>query len=258
MKEREVVWNQRSFPANFPFLMASEISFGKYYSGLDKVLILALGIQGDGVTEILSYTTSREVFKKDTYLNFMTNLNDRGIRNPLLWTGPDGPEFTEATMEVFRRSDIQHCVRQRVFSSLRKVEEIDKNIFQVGLNDVFKQKEIGSFLRGMSHFRNQWKSKYTDITDSLEEHLTFSMTFFKYPPLIHPYIKSSFLLHNLQRQIINQILENSESAENLDSWLPSLAMERNQFLEKHPIPVFHQICQETTLQIKEKYNPIHA
>jgi putative transposase len=258
MEETNRSWNDRNFKDSYLYLLGAELPLNKYNQKVDKVLLMTLGIRENGIAEILAYSTTGADNKKDTYMNFLSLMYDRGIRSTLIWTGPDSSEFSESVMEVYRRSDLQHCTRQKIVSSLLFVDPFDQDVFQYGIRQVFRQKDIGTFLTEMNHFRMQWKNKYSTLTDSLEENMTFLMTFFKYPELIHPYIKSSSMLHIIFRHIIAKTMDDPELILDLDSWLPSLCQEKNKFLEHHPVAVFQKISQESSLLLREKYHTIHA
>jgi putative transposase len=250
-------WNTREFSDIYPYLFGTEISLSQFNKS-DILLLITLGISENGVSEILGYSLSKHVHKKEAYMTYLGKLMDQGIRSPLLLTGPDGSEFTESVMEVFRRSDLQHCVRQKINSSVKTVEGIDIDLFKEGLTNVFRQNDIGCFLREMSQFRMQWKNKYNDVTESLEENMTFLMTFFKYPDSIRQYIKSSSLLRSTVRQLLVKISEEPDSMQDLDQLLASLCIARNRILMNHPLPAFQKSSEQSAMLIKEKYHSILA
>lgn len=253
MEEIKKSWNSRPFPDSYPYLIASEINFSNFCRESDTVVLMALGVQEDGYAKVLGYFLTKPVTKKESYLKFMSTLYSRGIRTPLIWTGPDNSEFSEAVMDTYRRSDLQHCVRQKIQSILRQIDSLDKDLFSFGLSYVLHQKELGFFLREMNRFRSQWQNKYPEITDALEEHMTFLMTFFKYPSLIHPFIKSSALLHTLSNQIISKISTDPFSTLDIDSWLTLLCRDRNLALGKHPMSVFPKVSKEISILYIDKY-----
>lgn len=239
-------------------LLATEIPLDKSSQLNNQYLLVAMVISVDGIAEIVGYTKTRDDNKKESYMNFLGNLLDRGIRSPLLWTGPDNSEFTESVLEVFRKADLQHCIRHKIYSSLKSVSMLDKEFFKYGLEQVFKQKDIGTFLRSMNHFRMQWKEKYIDITDSLEENMMFLMSFFKYPKSVHPFIKCSSLLLTLVRSVTEKLNQDSQCLQDIDNWLPALCTQRNQILKNHPLLAFHEVSAQTASICKEKYHSIYA
>lgn len=258
MDEKVIGINDSEFSDSYSYLLGTEVSLNKTSHLNGGFLLISMGISEKGIAEVVGYTQTKSSNKKESYMNFLGNLLDRGVRSPLLWTGPDNCEFTESVLEVYRKADLQHCIRHKIFSSLKSVSMLDQEFFKYGLEQVFKQKDIGSFLRAMNHFRLQWKDRYPDITDSLEENMMFLMTFFKYPTPVHPFIKSSSLLHTLVKQIIEKVNLDPLSIQDIDSWLPFLCQQRNQILINHPLIAFNNINPQSAIICKEKYHTIHA
>ena len=208
----------------------------------------------NGYAEIIGFTPATEPNKREIYLNYLSNLSDQGIMSPLLWTGPDNNDFTGSVMDIYRKSELQHCVKQKIFTLLKYVKDPDKDLFQYGLQHVFRQKEIKSFLHEMNAFRSIWSQQYSDLMDSLEEKSTFLMTFFKFPELLHPYIKSSSLLLGTIRSIYDLEIDPTLSFKKLEQKLIPLCQDANDQFRKNMIDAFIRTTDETEFIYKTKYH----
>jgi len=258
LKNQYTDWNSRLLSDQFPFLFESEMPIYSEEHNTTYFLMVTLGIRTTGIAEIIGYSKITERNKKESYYKLLLNLVDRGLHSPILWVGPDHDDFSQSILEVFRKSDLQHCIRHKIQSLMVKVNPSDQVEFHLGLKRIFSQPKLNLFIHEMNHFRNQWNHQYAGLIEMLEEQLTFLMTFFKFPVMLHPYIKSSIILHGFMQKINREISSNHLSIFAIDQWLNPLCQWQNMKFEQHPIRAFLNSYIESTLIFNTKYHAIHA
>lgn len=101
-----------------------------------KALYNILGVNKEGCKEIGMYISESE--GANFWLQVLTDLNDRGLKDILIACTDNLRGFTDAILSVFPKAQVQLCIVHQIRNSLKYIASKDQKEFMRDLKLVYR------------------------------------------------------------------------------------------------------------------------
>lgn len=135
----------------------------------NKSVYLALGINAEGHKELLGLWMSETEGAK-FWLNVLTELQTRGVKDILIACVDGLSGFPEAINSVFPQTQIQLCIVHMVRNSLKYVAWKNYKAVTTDLKTIYQANTEEEALLSLERFAATWDAKYPQISRSWKTH----------------------------------------------------------------------------------------
>ena len=165
-----------------------------------KALYNILGINKEGRKEILGIYIS-ESEGANFWLQVLTDLNNRGLKDILIACTDNLKGFTQAILSVFPKTEVQLCIVHQIRNSLKFVASKDQKDFMKDLKKVYQatNKEIAE--DELVNLEDKWGSKYPVVIKSWLANWEHLSQYFKYTAPIRKIIYTTNAVEGYHRQV---------------------------------------------------------
>ncbi|EHH2479783.1 IS256 family transposase, partial [Vibrio vulnificus] len=180
--EQVIEWQSRQLDEVYPivYLDCIVVKVRQNKQVINKAVYLALGVNLEGQKELLGMWMSETEGAK-FWLNVLTELQNRGVKDILI-TCVDGLKgFPEAINAVFPNTQIQLCIVHMVRNSVKYVPWKDYKAVTTDLKQIYQSATEDEALLALEHFSDKWDAKYPQISRSWTAHWDNLNTLFNYP-----------------------------------------------------------------------------
>ncbi len=194
-------WRQRPLEAIYPFVWLDAIHYkvkeeGRY---LSKAVYTILGIRLDGKKEVLGLYLS-ESEGANFWLQVLTDLNHRGVKDILIASVDGLKGFPEAIGAIFPKTEVQLCVVHQIRNSLRYVASKHKKEFAKDLKPVYQAVSKEAAQAQLDRLEEKWGSKYPIVLRSWRNKWENLSNYFKYPADIRRIVYTTNIIESVHRQ----------------------------------------------------------
>ncbi len=182
---------------------------------MNKSIFLALGINLDGHKTLLGMWIAENEGAK-FWLNVLTELQTRGVKDIFIACVDGLKGFPEAINAVFPQTQVQLCIVHMVRNSLRFVPWKDYKIVTTELKKVYQANTEDEALLELQRFGETWDDKYPQISKSWHANWHNLNTIFKYPSDIRKVIYTTNAIESLN-SVIRKALKKRKVFPNDDS-----------------------------------------
>lgn len=230
-------WKTRPLEAVYPFIFLDAIHYkvkedGRYIS---KAFYTVLGVRVDGKKEVLGlYLNESEGAK--FWLQVLTDLQNRGIKDILIASVDGLKGFPEAINSVFPDTQVQLCIVHQIRNSLKYVGSANQKQFAKELKDVYQAftKEEAEF--ELDKLEEKWGKKYPIVFQSWRNKWENLSVYFQYPEDIRRVIYTTNIIESVHRQF-RTLTKTKGAFPNDDSLLKLLYMGIQNAQKKWTMPI---------------------
>jgi len=200
--ERVVEWQSRPLDAIYPivYLDCIVVKIRQDKQVINKAIYLALGVNMEGHNELLSLWISENEGAK-FWLNVLTELQNRGVKD-ILNACVDGLKgFPDAINTVYPNTQIQLCIVHMVRNSMRYVPWKDYKAIAADLKRIYQAVTEDEAQLALTQFAERWDEKYPQISRSWRAHWENISTLFRYPTDIRKAIYTTNAIESLNSVI---------------------------------------------------------
>jgi len=201
-------WQSRPLEAVYPIVYLDAIFVKIRDSGTikNKAIYLALGVNLEGEKELLGLWIAQTEGAK-FWLNVLTELKNRGLRDIFI-TCVDGlTGFPEAIETVFPDSQVQLCIVHLIRHSLRYVTWKDRKKVAAALKPIYQAATVEEAEANLEAFAHEWDSAYPSISKSWRKNWPQIIPFLAYPAEIRKVIYTTNAIESLNRSL-KKIIKN--------------------------------------------------
>lgn len=200
--ERVIEWQSRPLEAIYPivYLDCIVVKIRQDKQVINKAIYLALGVNLEGHKELLGMWISENEGAK-FWLNVLTELQNRGIKDILIACIDGLKGFAEAINAVFPSTKIQLCIVHMVRNSVKYVPWKDYKAVTADLKLIYQSVTEDEALLALEHFSTRWDEKYPQISRSWNAHWHNLNTLFNYPADIRKAIYTTNAIESLNSVI---------------------------------------------------------
>ncbi|RTR36713.1 IS256 family transposase, partial [Shewanella canadensis] len=182
---------------------------------INKAIFLALGVNLEGHKELLGMWIAENEGAK-FWLNVLTELQNRGLKDILIACIDGLKGFPDAINTVFPNTQIQLCIVHMVRNSMKFVPYKDYKAVAADLKKIYQSVTEEEALLNLERFGEQWDSKYPNISTSWHRHWGNLNTLFNYPQDIRKAIYTTNAIESLN-SVIRKAIKNRKLFPNDDS-----------------------------------------
>ena len=195
-------WQNRDLAAVYPIVYLDAIHLKIRTDGRvqNRAVYLALGINLEGHKELLGLWIGETEGAK-FWLNVLTELSNRGLRDILIAAVDGLTGFPEAIAAVFPRTEVQLCVVHMVRNSLRYVPWKNRKAVVRDLRKVYTAATADAAEAALSEFEQAWGAQYPLAAKSWRDRWENVIPFFGYPQPIRKVIYTTNAVESLNAQL---------------------------------------------------------
>ena len=200
--EQVVEWQSRPLNAVYPmvYLDCIVVKIRQDKQVINKAIYVALGVNREGHKELLGLWLSENEGAK-FWLNVLTELQNRGVKDILIACVDGLKGFPDAISTAFPNAQIQLCIVHRVRNSLKYVTWKDYKAVTAELKQIYQSATEEEALLALDRFCDRWDDKYPQISKSWRTHWEHLNTLFNYPQEIRKAIYTTNAIESLNSVI---------------------------------------------------------
>ena len=200
--EQVIEWQARPLESIYPivYLDCIVIKIRQDKRVINKAVYLALGVNMEGHKELLGLWLSENEGSK-FWLNVLTELQNRGLKDILIACVDGLKGFPDAINTVFPATKIQLCIVHMVRNSVKYVPWKDYKVVTADLKSIYRAVNEEEALLALNHFADRWDEKYPQISRSWRAHWDNLNTLFTYPDDIRKAIYTTNAIESLNSVI---------------------------------------------------------
>ncbi|MCL4151645.1 UNVERIFIED_CONTAM: hypothetical protein GTU68_036953 [Idotea baltica] len=200
--EQVVEWQARPLDAVYPivYLDCIVVKIRQDKKVINKAVYLALGVNMEGHKELLGLWLSENEGSK-FWLNVLTELQNRGVKDILIACVDGLKGFPDAISAAFPQTRIQLCIVHMVRNSVKYVPWKDYKPVTADLKRIYQSATEDEALRELDAFAERWDEKYPQISRSWRAHWHNMNTLFGFPEDIRRAIYTTNAIESLNSVI---------------------------------------------------------
>lgn len=200
--EQVIEWQSRALDAVYPivYLDCIVVKIRQDKQVTNKAIYLALGVNMEGHKELLGMWLSENEGAK-FWLNVLTELQNRGVKDILIACVDGLKGFPDAINTAFPQAKIQLCIVHMVRNSVRYVPWKDYKAVTADLKKIYQSVTEDEALLALDNFSVHWDEKYPQISRSWRVHWENLNTLFLYPEDIRKAIYTTNAIESLNSVI---------------------------------------------------------
>lgn len=197
-----VEWQSRPLDPVYPivYLDCIVVKIRQDKRVINKSFYLALGVNMEGHKDLLGIWLSENEGAK-FWLNVLTELQNRGVKDILIACVDGLKGFPDAIRTVFPDTQIQLCIVHMVRNSLKYVVWKDYKAVTKDLKQIYQSITEEEALQSLDEFSTRWDDKYPQISRSWKGHWDNLNTLFIYPEEIRKAIYTTNAIESLNSVI---------------------------------------------------------
>jgi len=133
------------------------------------------------------------------WLTVLTELQNRGVKDVLIFSVDNLTGFSEAISSAFPRAEIQKCIVHQIRNSTKHVTRKDRLELSTDLKVIYRASTADQGLLGLDEIEKKWGKKYPFIVPSWRRNWDELSTFFKYPEEIRRLIYTTNPIESTNR-----------------------------------------------------------
>lgn len=200
--EQVIEWQSRPLDDVYPivYLDCIVVKVRQDKQVINKSVYLALGVNMEGHKELLGMWLSENEGAK-FWLNVLTELQNRGVKDILIACVDGLKGFPDAINAAFPNTQIQLCIVHMVRNSVKYVPWKDYKPVTADLKKIYQSKTEDEALLALEQFSDKWDDKYPQISRSWTNHWDNLNTLFNYPEDIRRAIYTTNAIESLNSVI---------------------------------------------------------
>lgn len=200
--EQVVEWQSRPLDEVYPivYLDCIVVKIRQDKQVINKAVYLALGVNLEGHKELLGLWLSENEGAK-FWLNVLTELQNRGVKDILIACVDGLKGFPDAINTAFPNTQVQLCIVHMVRNSVKYVPWKDYKAVTADLKQIYQSATEEEARQALEQFADRWDEKYPQISRSWRTHWENLNTLFNYPKDIRKAIYTTNAIESLNSVI---------------------------------------------------------
>lgn len=195
-------WQSRPLDGLYPIVYFDCLFVKSREEGMvsARAVYLALAVNTEGEKELLGLWIAKTEGAK-FWLNVLTELKNRGMRDCFISCVDGLNGFREAIETIFPQTQVQLCIVHKVRRSLKYVPWKERKAVAADLRRIYAAGTLIEADAALDDFAHIWDGKYPAISRAWREDWTHLTTFFDYPPEIRKVIYTTNAIESLNHSL---------------------------------------------------------
>jgi putative transposase len=195
-------WQSRPLDALYPIVYLDAIHLKLRTSGhvQTQAVYLALGITMEGEKDLLGLWVGESEGAK-FWMNVLTELKNRGVRDILIACVDGLKGFPEAIGSLFENTTVQLCIVHMIRNSLKYVSWKERKAVARDLRAIYTAPTAEAAEAALAAFSARWDSRFPSISQSWRARWENVIPFFAFPPEIRKVIYTTNALESINASI---------------------------------------------------------
>lgn len=194
-------WQERELDAIYPIVWLDAIHFkikenGRYIS---KAVYTILGLNIEGKKELLGLYIS-ETEGARYWLNVLTDLYNRGVKDILIACVDGLKGFPEAIETLYPKTEVQLCIIHQIRNSLKYVASKNQKAFMTDLKAVYRATTRQAAEAALDELETKWGERYPLVINSWRNKWENLAVYFQYPDYVRKAIYTTNAVEAVHRQ----------------------------------------------------------
>jgi len=230
-------WQSRALSSIYPIVYMDGIYINvlENKTVIKKVVYVALGVNVKGQKELLGLWISESEGSK-FWLNVLTELNNRGLKQICIACVDGLTGFPEAIHAIYPKAMVQQCIVHAVRRSLDYVSYKDRKAFAADMKKVYGAKTIDAAADALDDLELIWGDKYPASIRLWRERWQYLTGFFQFPDYIRKAIYTTNAIESVNSSI-RKIIKNKKSFPNDQAAFKLLYLALSECSKKWTMPI---------------------
>ena len=195
-------WRNRPLESVYPFVWMDAIHYKVREDGSikTKAVYCLLGVNREGIKELLGLYISENEGAR-FWLNVLTDIQNRGVKDILIACIDNLRGFAEAIESIFPKTEVQLCVIHQIRSSTKYVAYKDIKAVMASLKAVYEAPNKEQAETGLKQFEEDWAKKYPAMVKSWNNNWERLSNYFKYTKEIRRIIYTTNIIESFNSQL---------------------------------------------------------
>lgn len=195
-------WQKRSLEDVYCIVWLDAMHYKVREEGrvVQKAVYNIIGVDKDGKKDVLGMYVSESEGAK-FWLQVLTDLNNRGVKDILIACIDNLKGFAEAIESVFPNSEVQTCIIHQIRNSLKYISYKDSKEFMRDLKKVYRAETKEAAETELLNLEEKWGKKYPVVIESWNRNRERLSTYFQYTEPIRRLIYTTNTVEGFHRQI---------------------------------------------------------
>lgn len=200
--EEVKIWQGRTLESVYPFMWLDAIHYKVKEDGAikTKAVYCLLGVNREGIKDLLGLYISENEGAR-FWLNVLTDIQNRGVKDILIACIDNLKGFAEAIESIFPKTEVQLCVVHQIRNSTRFVAWKDSSQVMKALKLVYQASSKEEAERNLALLDEQWGTKYPAMIKSWLTNWERLSNYFKYPKEIRRIIYTTNIIESFHSQL---------------------------------------------------------
>lgn len=195
-------WQSRPLESIYTFVWLDAMHYKVKEEGriVSRAIYNILGVNTSGMKELIGIYVS-EAEGANFWLQILTDLRNRGVKDILIACIDNLKGFAEAIKSVYPEAEVQTCIVHQIRNSLKYIASKDQKAFLKDLKTVYQavNKEIAE--DNLDLLDEKWGKKYPIVIASWRNNWEKLSTYFKYTEDIRRTIYTTNAIEGFHRQV---------------------------------------------------------
>ena len=195
-------WRTRPLQSVYPFVWMDALFYKVKQDGRIKSMAayLVLGMNIEGEKDLLGIYLA-ETESSSFWLQVLSDLENRGVRDILIACIDNLTGFREAIGTVFPKTDVQLCIVHQIRNSIKYVPWKDSHEVIRDMKSIYKASNLEAAERQLEAFEDKWAKKYPAMVRSWKRNWDGLCTFYNYDQYIRKIMYTTNSIEGFNRQI---------------------------------------------------------
>jgi len=194
-------WQERELDAIYPLVWLDAIHYKIKENGrfISKAVYTILGLTIEGKKELLGLYLS-ETEGARYWLNVLTDLHNRGIKDILIACVDGLKGFPEAIETIYPETEVQLCIIHQIRNSMKYVASKNQKAFMADLKPVYRATTKEAAEIALAELDAKWGKQYPVVIKSWQSKWDNLSIYFKYPDYVRKAIYTTNAVEAVHRQ----------------------------------------------------------
>ncbi len=194
-------WRERQLDPIYPFVWLDAVHYKVKENGrfVSKAVYTILGLTIEGKKELLGLYLSESEGAR-YWLNVLTDLHNRGVKDILIASVDGLKGFPEAIETIYPQTEVQLCIIHQIRNSLKYVASKNQKAFMADLKAVYRATTQAAAETALDELEAKWGKQYPLVIRSWRDKWIHLSAYFKYPEYVRKAIYTTNAVEAVHRQ----------------------------------------------------------